>query len=69
MNTILIIRIRKGIVMTYNDEELIQITESLKQEWLDKACKWLNNNLIDYWSRQNGHPATFINDFKKAMEK
>ena len=56
--------------MTYNDEELIQITESLKQEWLDKACKWLEEH-ADTYIGVEGLPIlsdNFFSDFNKAME-
>lgn len=51
--------------MTYNDEELIQITESLKQEWIDKACKWL------YVRLYNGRKLTsnLIDDLREYMEE
>ena len=59
--------------MTYNDEELIQITESLKQEWLDKACKWLKDNSYLYANFIGGmiyyDVIGLISDFKKAMEE
>ena len=56
--------------MTYNDEELIQITESLKQEWLDKACKWLENNYPYYFEHTSVESElTFVEEFRKAMEE
>lgn len=37
---------------------------------IDKACEWLENNLINYWSQCNANNTKdFISDFKKAMEE
>jgi len=43
-------------------------------EWADKtmiekACDWLDNNLLKYWGQRTTDPTDFINDFKKAMEE
>lgn len=59
-------------ILEKNKDVLYRLKNNIpapKMVSLYKVCEWLNNNLIDYWSRQNGHPATFINDFKRAMEE
>ena len=35
---------------------------------IEKACEWLKDSLINYWSRVNADSSNFIKDFKKAME-
>lgn len=40
-----------------------------KRLMIDKACKWLENNLINYWSQLNANNTeSFTIEFKKAME-
>lgn len=35
-----------------------------------KACEWLENNLLEYWSQINANNVEdFIEKFKKAMEE
>lgn len=36
---------------------------------IDKACDWLDKNLINYWSCACTDNYDFINDFKNALEK
>lgn len=36
--------------------------------FIEKACDWMKENLIDYWSGINADSSNFINDFKKAMK-
>lgn len=35
--------------------------------FIEKACDWMKENLIDYWSGINADSSNFINDFKRAM--
>ena len=35
---------------------------------IEKACMWLEDSLINYWSGVNADSSNFIKDFKKAME-
>lgn len=39
-----------------------------KKAFIEKACGWMKENLIDYWSGINADSSNF-NDFKKAMEE
>ena len=50
--------------------------EKEKQQWIDKACKWLEDKADDYIEEYNGwdggfdfHQFKMIDDFKKAMEE
>lgn len=37
---------------------------------ISKACKWLEDYLLDYWSQINANNTeSFIDNFKKAMEE
>jgi len=37
--------------------------------FIEKACEWLDGNLIHYWSGLNANNTKqFIEEFKKAME-
>lgn len=40
-----------------------------KKALIDKACDWMKEALIDYWSGINADSSNFINDFKRAMEE
>ena len=40
------------------------------KQTIDKACEWLEENLIKYWGQINANNTEeFIKDFKKAMEE
>ena len=39
-----------------------------ERKMIEKACAWLEDSLINYWSRVNADSSNFIKDFKKAME-
>jgi hypothetical protein len=43
--------------------------QGCKQTMIDKACEWLKEHLIDYWSQKVTDPTEFINELKKAMEE
>lgn len=47
-----------GLGMTWQKKTLIK-----------KACDWMEEALIDYWSGINADSSNFINDFKRAMEE
>jgi hypothetical protein len=40
-----------------------------KKAFVEKACGWMKENLIDYWSGINADSSNFINDFKRTMEE
>ncbi len=54
-------------------ETLEALKESYKQGYkdaIDKACEWLNENLLHYWGQINANDTDeFIDNFKKAMEQ
>lgn len=37
--------------------------------FIKKACKWLEDNLWDYWGQKNAAPDSFIEDFKNYLKK
>ena len=37
--------------------------------FIDKACEWLEEHLLDFWSQRITNTDYFIEDFKKAMNK
>lgn len=47
-----------------------QIMEGLEKEWIDKACKWLEENAGSYllYPFCEYDKGSLIKDFKKAME-
>lgn len=40
-----------------------------KEQLIDKACKWLEEHLLDYWQQSVTDSTNFVNDFHKAMEE
>ena len=40
-----------------------------KKQFIEEACEWLDENLLNYWSQSCTDGCDFIEDFKKAMEK
>ena len=36
---------------------------------IDKACEWLEDNLLSYWQQCATDPEEFIKEFRKAMEE
>lgn len=47
----------------------VQIEEALKKEFIEKACKYLNENLQDFIYDDWASLPDFIKEFKKAMEE
>ena len=35
-----------------------------KDAFIEKACKWLEDNLWDYWGQKNAAPDSFIEEFR-----
>ena len=55
-------------------EQVKEEVDILKQQWIDKACKWLKENADKYtWYNEfEGESVMtdfFIQDFRKIMEK
>lgn len=40
-----------------------------KEQIIDKACEWLEEHLLDFWSQRITNTDYFIEDFKQAMEE
>ena len=36
--------------------------------FIEKACKWLEDNLLDYWGQKNATPDGFIEDFRNHLK-
>lgn len=78
-------KVRKELIKVFSNREKYLIDQSFgditvsevlawlekqgKREMLDKACEWLENNLLNYWQQINTDSSKFIEDFRKAMEK
>lgn len=37
--------------------------------FIEKACKWLEDNLLDYWEQINEAPDNFIEDFRNHLKE
>ena len=54
----------------YSIADFIAGANLQKERMIDKACVWLDDNLIHYWSGLNANNTKqFIEEFKKAMEE
>ena len=40
-----------------------------RKEVIEKACEWLDENLLNYWSQDYTGNSNFIEDLKKALEE
>lgn len=36
--------------------------------FIEKACKWLEDNLLEYWGQKNAAPDSFIEDFRNYLK-
>lgn len=36
--------------------------------FIGKACKWLEDNLLEYWGQKNAAPDSFIEDFRNYLK-
>lgn len=54
-----------------NKHPFTQIMEGAKDEWLDKACKWLEENAGSYllYPFCEYDKGALLEDFRKAMEE
>lgn len=43
--------------------------KDMKEQMMDKACEWLEDNLLSYWQQCVTDPEEFIKEFHKAMEE
>lgn len=43
--------------------------KDMKEQMMDKACEWLEDNLLSYWQQCVTDPEEFIKEFRKAMEE
>lgn len=66
------------LIKEFNDlpceEKIRRISETRlemeKEVWISKACKYLEENLLGYWSQLNANDTDdFIERFKKSMEE
>ena len=48
-------------------EDCVEYTRT--DAFIEKACSWLEENLLDYWSQKNASPYSFIEDFKNDLKK
>lgn len=49
---------------------IIHFTDWQKQRTINKACEWLNKNVVEYHPRKGElRPIVNINSFREAMEK
>lgn len=55
-----------GCLAHSNDTEDVEYTRT--DAFIEKACKWLEDNLLEYWGQKNADPQSFIEDFKKHMK-
>ena len=37
--------------------------------FIKKACKWLEDNLLEYWGQKNAAPDSFIEDFRNYLKR
>lgn len=50
-------------------EQALAAVEIAREELIDKACEYLEENLLDFWSQKITNTDYFIEDFKQAMEE
>jgi hypothetical protein len=61
-----IARMYSNIAITYFEKGAKYADRTM----IDKACKWLEENLLNYWSQINANNTDdFIENFRKIMEK
>lgn len=57
-----------GGIMAVQDA-FIKGAEWANKIMINKACEWLEENLLDFWSQRITNTDYFIEDFHKAMEE
>lgn len=47
-------------------EDCVEYTRT--DAFIKKACKWLEDNLLEYWGQKNAVPDGFIEDFRNYLK-
>lgn len=50
-------------------DQALRAVEIAREEMIDKACEWLEEHLLNFWSQKITNTEHFIEDFKQAMNK
>ena len=56
-----------GCLAHSNDTEDVEYTRT--DAFIEKACEWLDKNLIEYWEQTNEVPDIFIEDFRNYLKE
>jgi len=59
----------KTLDISYAPQNMEAIEYIRADAFIDKACKWLDKNLIEYWEQTNEVPDIFIEDFRNHLKE
>ena len=50
-------------------DQALRAVEIAREELIEKACEWLEEHLLNFWSQRITNTDYFIEDFKQAINK
>lgn len=50
-------------------DQALRAVEIAREELIDKACEWLEEHLLNFWSQKITNTDYFIEDFKQAINR
>ena len=59
----------KTLDISYAPQNMEAVEYTRTDAFIKKACKWLEDNLWDYWGQKNAAPYSFIENFRNYLEE
>lgn len=66
------VHVKKGKTLNIWNSEWIGVNDieyTRTDALIEKACEWLEEHLLDFWSQRITNTDYFIEEFKKTMEE
>ena len=61
--------VRREDAFNFYQKAASSLLSIARKQFIEEACEWLDENLINYWSQAYTDNCDFIEDFRKALEK